>query len=55
MVQDSDKGQVLQLELRDHHRRPLALVVQRSDEPRLFEQLLAEASRRFDRCMRGEG
>jgi len=40
---------VLQLDLGDHRQHPVALMVQQADEPQLFDQLLAEAQRRFDR------
>lgn len=52
-AQDDKTGQVLQLDLRDHKQRRLALLVQRCHEPQLFEQLLSEATRRFDRYTPG--
>ena len=56
-VQEGNKGGVLQLDLRDHKHRRVVLLVQQADEPQLFDQLQAEANRRFDRCagMRGWG
>ncbi|PRW59310.1 Cell division cycle-associated 7 [Chlorella sorokiniana] len=47
-IKDGKRGRVLQLDLGDHKRRRLALLVQQADEPQLFAQLQAEATRRFD-------
>lgn len=47
--QGTDSMRVLRMDLRDHRRRRLTLLVH-GREQALFEAVLAEATRRFDRC-----